>query len=419
MARIKLSKEEKEAQKARQQQIRQLWQSAGIKDIAGVESLVQEMKKVLIEDMYQAEMDTHLGYSKNGERPEESENYRNGSYHKFVKTKDGELELIVPRDRSGEFEPQVVKKHQMDITKIEDKIIGLYGCGMSTRDISDNIKEIYGFDVSAETISNITHRVLSDVKEWQSRALKPVYTVVFMDGMVFKVKKDGIVQKCTAYACIGIDLDGQKEVLSLHIGGVESAKYWVRVMNDLKSRGVQDVLIFCTDNLTGISEAIKACYPQSDHQKCIVHQIRNSVKHVGYKDLKEVCADLKKIYTAPSAEIRLANLSDFAQIWDNKYAYISRSWRDNWEQLSTFWSYPDEIRRLIYTTNPIESFNRCLRKVTKNRPSFPDEDSLIKSLFLGIQRLERKWTSKISNWGVIYSQLQILFNERLNDSKLR
>ena len=273
-----------------------------------------------------------------------------------------------------------------------------------------------GFEVSVETISNITRRVLTDVKEWQSRALKPVYAVVFMDGMVFKVKKEGIVQKCTAYACIGVDLDGQKEVLSLHIGGVESAKYWVSVMNDLKSRGVQEVLIFCTDNLTGISEAIKACYPQSDHQKCIVHQIRNSVKHVGYKDLKEVCADLKKIYTAPNAEIGLENLSDFTEKWDDQYAYISRSWRDNWEQLSTFWTFPDEIRRLIYTTNPIESFNRCLRKVTKNRPSFPDEDSLIKSLFLGIQRLERKRKKKISNWGVIYSQLQILFNGRLNDS---
>ena len=272
--------------------------------------------------------------------------------------------------------------------------------------------------MSAETISNITHRVLNDVKEWQSRALKPVYAVVFMDGMVFKVKKDGIVQKCTAYACIGVDLDGQKEVLSLHIGGLESAKYWVSVMNDLKTRGVQDVLIFCTDNLSGISEAIKACYPKSDHQKCIVHQIRNSVKHVSYKDLKEVCSDLKKIYTAPNADLGLQNLNDFAEKWDGKYSYISKSWLNNWEQLSTFWSYPDEIRRLIYTTNPIESFNRCLRKVTKNRPSFPDEDSLIKSLFLGILRLQRKWTSKISNWGVIYSQLQILFNDRLNDPKL-
>ena len=319
---------------------------------------------------------------------------------------------MVPRDRKGEFDPQVIKKHQSDITQIEDKVIALYGCGMSTRDISDNINEIYGFEVSAETISNITNRVLADVKDWQSRTLKPVYSVVFMDDMVFKVKKDGIIQKCTAYACIGVDLDGQKEVLSLNIGGVESAKYWVNVMNDLKSRGVQDVLIFCTDNLTGISDAIKACYPKSEHQKCIVHQIRNSVKHVNYKDLKEVCADLKAIYTAPNAEIGLQNLDEFAQKWDGKYAYISRSWRDNWAELSAFWEYPDEIRRLIYTTNPIESFNRCMRKVTKNRPSFPSEVALCKSLFLGIQQLQKKWTTKIPNWGIIYSQLMIMFTDR-------
>ena len=413
---MRKSKEEREAEKAKKQQIRNLWQSAGVTDIKSFNRLIDDMKKVILEDMYEAEMDTHLQYGKSEKRPEESDNYRNGVYHKLVKTKDGKLELRVPRDRNGEFEPQVVKKHQSDITEIEDKIIGLYGCGMSTRDISDNIQEIYGFGVSAETVSNITNRVLVDVKEWQSRALKPTYAVIFMDGMVFKVKKDGIIQKCTA--CIGVDLDGQKEVLSLHVGGAESAKYWVSVMNDLKSRGVKDVLIFCTDNLTGISEAIKACYPQSDHQKCIVHQIRNSVKHVNYKDLKEVCADLKKIYTAPNAELGEQNLTEFAEKWDKKYSYISKSWRANWEQLSTFWSYPEEVRRLIYTTNPIESFNRCLRKVTKNRPSFPDEDALIKSLFLGIRRLQKKWTTKINNWGVIYSQLQILFGERLSDSEL-
>lgn len=239
-----------------------------------------------------------------------------------MKTKNGNLELVVPRNRKGEFEPQVIKKHQNDITEIEDKIIALYGCGMSTRDISENIREIYGFEVFAETVSNITNRVLVDVKEWQSRAPKPVYSVVFMDEMVFKVKKDGIIQKCTAYAYIGVDMDGQKEILSLHIGGAESAKYWVGVMNDLKSHGVKDVLIFCTDNLTGISEAIKACFPNSDHQKCIVHQIRNSVKHVSYKDLKDVCADLKKIYTASTVEIGAQNLDEFADKWDSKYAYI-------------------------------------------------------------------------------------------------
>ena len=418
MPKIKLSKEEKQVQKARKQRIRELWQSAGVRDLEGFNNLIDEMKKVILEDMYEVEMDTHLGYAKSAERPEESDNYRNGSYHKLVKTKDGNLELIVPRDRNGEFEPQVIKKHQSDITKIEDKVIALYGCGMSTRDISDNIKEIYGFEVSAETISNITNRVLVDVKEWQSRALKPIYSVVFMDGMVFKVKKDGIIQKCTAYACVGVDLDGQKEVLSLQIGGVESAKYWVSMMNDLKSRGVQDVLIFCTDNLTGISEAIKACYPQSDHQKCIVHQIRNSVKHVNYKELKEICADLKVIYTAPNADAGFQNLEEFAKKWDEKYSYISKSWLNNWEQLSAFWEYPEEIRRLIYTTNPIESFNRCLRKVTKNKPSFPSEDALCKSLFLGIRQLQRKWTTKIHNWGIIYSQLLIIFSDRLQKSDM-
>ena len=296
-----------------------------------------------------------------------------------------------------------------------DKIISLYGCGMSTRDISDNIHELYGFDVSAETISNITNRVISDMKDWQSRALKSVYAVVFMDGMVFKIKKDGIIQKRTVYTCIGIDMDGKKEVLSLHIGGSESAKYWLSVMNDMKSRGVQDVLIFCTDNLTGLNDAINACYPNADHQKCIVHQIRNSVKHVSYKDLKEVCNDLKSIYKAPNGEIGFKNLAEFGEKWDNKYSYIAKSWIDNWAELSTFWKYPEEIRRLIYTTNPIESFNRNMRKYTKNKPTFQSEESLAKSLFLGILKVEKKWTSKVQNWGIIYSQLTILFADRLSN----
>jgi transposase-like protein len=314
---------------------------------------------------------------------------------KKVKTSTGELELSVPRDRNGEFEPKTIKKRQNDIFGIEDRIISLYGCGMSVRDISDNIRELYGFDVSAETVSNITNRILSDVKEWQSRPLKSSYAVVFMDGMMFKIRKDGIMQKCTAYACIGVDLDGQKEVLSLHIGAVESSKYWLSVMNELKTRGVQTVLIFCTDNLKGLNDAIKACYPESDHQKCIVHQIRNSVKHVSFKDLRAVCADLKRIYTAPTAEAGILQLEAFSDKWDEKYEYIGRSWLENWEQLSAFWSYPTEIRRLIYTTNPIESFNRCLRKVTKNKPTFPSEDALVKSLFLGIRNLEKKWIAKI------------------------
>jgi transposase-like protein len=408
----KLSKEEKEAKAIRREKLKEFLGEA--RDLAGVNSLVTELRKEIIELMYDEELKEHLGFSKNDTRPDDSDNYRNGSYEKTVKTSNGNLELSVPRDRNGEFEPQIVKKHQTDIFGIEDKIISLYGCGMSTRDISDNIKELYGFDVSAETVSNITNRVLSEVKEWQSRPLKSIYAVIFMDGMVYKIKKDGIVQKVTVYGCVGVDMDGNKEPLSLHIGGAESSKYWVSVMNDLKARGVQSVLIFCTDNLKGLDDGIKSCFPESDHQKCIVHQIRNSVKHVSYKDLKEVCADLKRIYTAPTAEAGMNKLEIFSDKWDKKYEYISKSWLDNWEQLSAFWEYPNEIRRLIYTTNPIESFNRNMRKVTKNKPTFPSEDALCKSLYLGIKNLEKKWTTKIANWGIIYSQLIILFDQKIN-----
>jgi transposase-like protein len=405
---VKLTKEEKAAKLERREKLKELL--GGAVDLQGVNDLVTELRKEIIEMAYDEELKTRLGFSKNEKRPEDSDNYRNGSYDKTVKSSSGEIDLSVPRDRNGEFEPQIVKKYQTDIFGIEDKIISLYGCGMSTRDISENIRELYGFDVSAEVVSNVTNRVLAEVKEWQSRPLKSVYAVIFMDGLVFKVKKDGIMQKNTAYGCIGVDMEGQKEVLSIHIGGVESSKYWVSVMNDLKARGVQQVLIFCTDNLKGLDDAIRSCFPESDHQKCIVHQIRNSVKHVSYKDLKEVCVDLKRIYTAPTAEAGMAK----SEKWDKKYAYISRSWLDNWEQLSTFWTYPNEIRRLIYTTNPIESFNRCLRKVTKNKSTFPSEDALIKSLYLGIRRLEKKWTTKVHNWGIIYSQLLILFDDKLN-----
>jgi transposase-like protein len=398
----KLTKEEKQAKAERRERLKELIGDG--KDLRAVNELMAELKKEVIEIMYDEELKHHLGFSKNAERPEGSDNYRNGSYEKTVKSSSGEVELSVPRDRKGEFEPQVVR----------DKIIALYGCGMSTRDISENIKELYGFEVSAEVVANVTNRVLSEIKESQSRPLKSVYAVVFMDGMVFKIKKDGVMQKITDYGCIGIGMDGQKEVLGMHIGGAESSKYWLTVMNDLKARGVQHVLIFCTDNLKGLDDALKSCFPEADHQKCIVHQIRNSVKHVSYKDLKEVCTDLKAIYTAPTASAGMLNLEAFSSKWDKKYEYIFRSWLENWEFLSSFWDYPMEIRRLIYTTNPIESFNRCLRKVTKNKPTFPSEDALMKSLYLWIRRLEKKWTTKFRDWGTTYSQLLILFGDKIN-----
>jgi transposase-like protein len=385
------------------------------KNISDINEIVKDMKKNLIELFYEEELKEHLGFSKSENKEGGRENHRNGSYSKSVKSQDGIIELNVPRDRNGEYEPQIIPKYKGDIFGIEDKIIGLYGLGMSTRDISDHIKEIYDFDVSESTVSNITNKVLTEAKEWQSRALKEKYAVVFLDGMVYKVKKEGVIQKVTAYIVVGIDMDGYKDVLGLYLGGFESSKYWLTVLNELKTRGVKEIMIFCTDNLTGLDDAIKSTYKNADHQKCIVHQIRNSVKHVSYKDLKEVCKDMKKIYTSVNADIALNNLEDFCDKWDKKYSYIGKSWRANWCYLTTFWKYPSEIRKMIYTTNPIEGFNRHMRKITKTKSSFPSEDALLKSLYLGIKNVEKKFLTKIRDWGIIYSQLLIM---EQNDEEL-
>ena len=385
------------------------------KDLSGINEIIKDMKKTMIELLYEEELKEKLGFSKSENKEGGRENYRNGSYGKKVQSQDGIIELDVPRDRKGEYEPQIIPKYKSDIFGIEDKIIGLYGLGMSTRDISEHIKEIYDFEISESTVSNVTNRVLSEAKEWQSRALKEKYAVCFLDGMVYKVKKDGIIQKVTAYIVVGIDMDGYKEVLGLYIGGIESSKYWLTVLNELKTRGVKEIMIFCTDNLPGLDEAIKSSYKDASHQKCIVHQIRNSVKHVSWKDKKEVCVDLKKIYTSPNVDIAWSNLEEFCDKWDKKYKYIGKSWRENWDYLTTFWEYPAEIRKLIYTTNPIEGFNRHMRKVTKNKSSFLTEDALMKSLYLGIRNVEKKFLTKIKDWGIIYSKLLIMSQE--NEAK--
>ncbi|MDR1941637.1 MAG: IS256 family transposase [Endomicrobium sp.] len=377
------------------------------KSIEDLNRIFVDLKKGLIEMMYDEEMKEHLGFSKNEQKEGGRSNYRNGSYSKKVRSKDGEIELEVPRDREGEYEPKIVPKGKRDIFGIEDKIILLYGSGMTTRDISDNIKDLYGFEVSETTVSNVTNRVLEEVKEWQNRPLKEQYAAIFLDGLYFHIKQDGVVCKASVYGMIGIDMDGNKEVLGLYIGASESAKYWLLALNEIKTRGVKEVMIFCTDNLKGIKEAIEAAYPKSDHQKCIVHQVRNSTKHVSSKDIKAVCNDLKSVYNASTQEQGYQRLEGFRKKWDVKYKYIGDSWEYNWTELSTFWKYPPEIRRLIYTTNPIEAFNRCMRKVTKLRGSFPSADALLKCLFLGVRRLEKKW-SKVHNWGEIYGQLLII-----------
>lgn len=378
------------------------------KNISDLNQLFTQLKKQLIESMYDEELKDHLGFEKNQKASIKRNNHRNGSYKKTVESEHGQIELNVPRDRNSEFEPIVVPKGSKDIFEIEQKVLNLYGLGMSTRDITNHIEEIYGVQMSATGISNITNRILEEVKLWQKRPLNDIYAVMFLDGMVFKVRESNSVVKKTVYALIGVNMEGFKEVVGIYIAEAESSKYWLTVLTDIKERGVEKVLIFCTDNLKGLDKAITAAYPQSDHQKCIVHQIRSSIKHVSHKDMKAVCADLKLIYTAKDEATGKAELDNFIEHWGNKYEYIGTSWEKNWTELSTFWDYPSDLRRLIYTTNPIESFNRTVRKFTKNKGIFPHEDSLLKSIFLGVQNIEKKWTCKTRNWGIIYSQLLII-----------
>ncbi|WP_144266498.1 IS256 family transposase [Paenibacillus curdlanolyticus] len=366
-----------------------------------------------IQEMLEAEMDTHLGYEKHEVKNKETANSRNGKSRKIVTSEYGEQEITIPRDRQGEFEPLVVKKHQSNVTGIEDQIVALYAKGVSTRDIQDHLANLYGIDVSPTLISNVTNKIVPLIKEWQNRPLQGVYAVVFLDAIHFKVKQDGAIVNKAAYMVIGIDLDGNKDVLGMWIGENESAKFWLSVLNELKNRGVQDILITCVDNLTGFSQAISACYPQTEIQKCIIHQIRNSTRYVSYKDLKKVTADLKPIYKATTEDAALAELDRFDELWGTKYPLIVRSWRNNWDELATFFKYPPEIRKLIYTTNIIESYHRQLRKVTKSKSIFPSDEALLKMLYLSTMDVVRKWTGRVQNWGQMLLQLSVFFPDRV------
>jgi putative transposase len=366
-----------------------------------------------IQEMLEAEMDTHLGYEKHEKTDRTNRNSRNGKSHKTITSEYGDQEIAVPRDRQGEFEPLVVKKYQSNVTGIEDQIIALYAKGVSTREIQDHLHQLYGIEVSPTLISNVTNKIMPLVKEWQNRPLQSVYAVVFLDAIHFKVKQDGAIVNKAAYMVIGIDLDGNKDVLGMWIGEHESAKFWLSVLNELKNRGVQDILITCVDNLTGFSQAISACYPQTEIQKCIIHQIRNSTRYVSYKDLKKVTADLKPIYKAVTEEATLVELDRFEEVWGAKYPLMVQSWRKNWEELSTFFKYPPEIRKLIYTTNIIESYHRQLRKVTKGKSIFPSDEALLKMLYLSTMDVVRKWTGRVQNWGQMLLQLSVFFPERV------
>lgn len=396
-------------------QIKDLIKQKNLKTAGDVQEMLKEMFGKTLEQMLEAELENELGYSRYNHKEKDTDNSRNGHSRKKVRSDYGDLDLQIPRDRNSEFDPVVVPKNQRDISGIEDQIISMYAKGMTVRDIQDHLKNIYGMDASPTLISNITDKLLPVIKEWQNRPLGEVYPMVFMDAIHYKVRVDGHIASKAAYIAIGVGLGGYKEVLGIWIGENESAKFWLNVLNELKNRGVKDILILSVDNLSGISEAIRASFPHTQIQKCIVHQIRNSAKYVSYKDLKQFTADLKPVYKAVSEEAGLAALDDFDEKWGGRYPLAVKSWRNNWSEVSTFFRYPVEIRKLIYTTNMIESFHRQLRKVTKSKSVFPTDDALLKMLYLATMDVAGKWTMKIPNWGMIVSQFSIYFEDRLRD----
>ncbi|AET60292.1 mutator family transposase [Paenibacillus terrae HPL-003] len=395
------------------QQLREFIKENNLVTAQDAQNALKDLFAETIQEMLEAEMDTHLGYGKHEVKAKLTPNSRNGKSRKTVVSEYGEQEISIPRDRLGEFEPLVVKKHQSNVTGIEEQIIALYAKGISTREIQDHLGQMYGIEVSPTLISNVTNKIVPLIKEWQSRPLQGVYAVVYLDAIHFKVKQDGAIINKAAYMVIGIDLDGNKDVLGMWIGENESSKFWLSVLNELKNRGVQDILIICVDNLSGFSQAIAACYPQTEIQKCIIHQIRSSTRYVSYKDIKKVTADLKPIYKAATEEGALLELDHFEEVWDTKYPLIIRSWRTNWEELATFFKYPPEIRKLIYTTNMIESYHRQLRKVTKGKSIFPTDEALLKMLYLATVDVTRKWTGRVQNWGQMLLQFSVFFPDRV------
>ena len=401
-------------EQARRAKIRELLELSDITSMEDIQSLFKETIAEFMEKGLDAELEGELGYSKYDYRNKETNNSRNGHSSKTLRTSFGDVEVSVPRDRKSEFEPQLLKKNQTSISQdIEEKILSMYAKGMTTGDIEAHIRDIYGIEVSDSTVSRITDKILPVAKEWQQRPLESIYAVVFLDAIHYHVRSEGQVVKKAVYIAIGINLDGRKSVLGMWVGENESAKFWATVLNGLRNRGVEDIFIACTDNLTGFSAAIEAVFPQTEVQNCIIHQLRNSSRYVSYKDLKALMADLKAVYGAVDEQAALDALDVFSEHWDKKYPKISQSWRDNWANLSTYFKYPQEVRRLIYTTNTIEGFNRQLRKVTKSKSVFPTDDSLFKMLYLAMMDITKKWTGRRQDWSRIYAQLTIFFADRM------
>lgn len=371
----------------------------------------KQMHKRAVEHILEAELDAHLENQKHQKTIDG--NYRNGHTTKSIKTSYGKDEIAVPRDREGSFEPVLVPKKHNIIGGLENIIISFYAKGMSVSDIEEQIKEMYDFEVSTSTISRITNAITSEVVTWQNRPLDDVYLIVWMDGIIFKVREGSKVINKTIYLAVGLNREGKKDVLGMWLGKNESSSFWMSVLTDLKVRGVEDILITATDNLNGFTQTIRSVFPQSQTQICVVHQIRNACKYVVWKDRKEFSADMRHIYTAPNKQAAEQALDDFAKKWQSKYAYAIKSWRENWDELTVFFDFPIEIRKIIYTTNLIENLNGKIRKYTKNKMSFPTDDAVLKSVFLAIRESTKKWTMPIHNWGIILNQFMLIFDQRL------
>jgi len=397
------------------EQARAFLKDNNLKDAKSIENALAQEFGELLKEALEAEMDHELGYSKHDWKNKETDNSRNGHTKKTVSSQFGTMEIKIPRDTNGEFEPRIVKKHERRLNdSVEDMIISMYAKGMSTRDIDRHMQNIYGAEVSAEMVTRITDKVIPLAKEWQNRLLDEFYPILYLDGMVFNVQQDGQVTKKTVYIVTAIGIDGRRDVLGIWIGEAESAKFWMKVLVDLQNRGVKDILIASVDGLKGFVEAIEAVFPQTEIQKCVVHQIRTSTKFVNWKDRKQFCADMRTIYTAPNEDAGSNALCAFEDKWGRKYPYAIKSWKANWKELATMYKYPEDIRKIIYTTNSIEGFNRIIRKVTKTKGSFPTDDSLLKLLYLIIMDTQDRISKARRDWSQIANQLVVYYGERVS-----
>ena len=393
--------------------IRGLIDEYGIETAEDIQAALRDLLGGTIKEMMESEMDEHLGYEKS-ERSD-NDDYRNGYKKKRINSSYGSMEIEVPQDRQSSFEPQVVKKRQKDISDIDQKIISMYAKGMTTRQISDTLMDIYGFEASEGFISDVTDKLLPQIEEWQTRPLDSIYPVIFIDAIHYSVRDNGVIRKLAAYVMLGISVEGKKEVLTIQVGENESSKYWLSVLNELKNRGVKDILIICADGLTGIKEAIAAAFPDTEYQRCLVHQVRNTLKYVADKDKKLFSADLKKIYNAASEQSGRDMLDTVSEKWSDKYPNAMKSWYKNWDAITPIFKFSSDVRTIIYTTNAIESLNSQFRRLNAQRSVFPSDQALLKALCLSTFEATRKWTMSIRNWGKVYGELSIMYEGRLPD----